>query len=171
MKLGPTGQTVAANITRVRELRALNYTELSRKLTESGRAISPLAIRHIEEGTRRVDVDDLIVLASALDVPPIILLSPNVDLPDAKVEATGLGTLTATRLWDWLRAEKKLTEEETFKDWLDAQRAAPQWRLNQIYEGASKIIEINRAELDAREGDSSKLDRILSEHRKIDGND
>ena len=75
--LGPTGETVRANITRLRAFRRLGSTELSEKLKDLGKRISPLGLRRIENGARRVDTDDLFALAVALGVAPVTLLIPN----------------------------------------------------------------------------------------------
>jgi hypothetical protein len=75
--LGPTGEHVARTVRRFREARRLGYAELSRRLAKLGRKIPPLALRRIEAGERRVDVDDLVVLALALDVAPMALLLPS----------------------------------------------------------------------------------------------
>jgi transcriptional regulator with XRE-family HTH domain len=100
IELGPTGRTVADNVKRVRGHRALNYADLSRKLTELGRPISPLAVRRIEEGDRRVDVDDLLALAVALGVPPNSLLLPHED-PFPEPSATAVGDVEFGELWKW----------------------------------------------------------------------
>jgi transcriptional regulator with XRE-family HTH domain len=100
IELGPTGRTVADNVKRVRGHRSLNYAELSRKLTELGRPISPLAVRRIEEGDRRVDVDDLLALAVALGVPPNSLLLPHED-PSPEPSATAVGDTKFLDLWSW----------------------------------------------------------------------
>ena len=47
----------------LRERTNLGYAQLSRKLKEAGRAIPELGLRRIEDGDRRVDVDDLAALA------------------------------------------------------------------------------------------------------------
>lgn len=48
----------------------------STKLGEVGRRLTHSAVDQIEKGTRRVDVDDLMALAAALDVSPATLLMP-----------------------------------------------------------------------------------------------
>lgn len=48
--------------------------ELSARLTKLGRPILPSGITKIEQGTRRVDADDLVALAVALKVTPTRLL-------------------------------------------------------------------------------------------------
>ena len=74
--LGPTGKQVKANVARVRRARGLSFAELSRRLGEVGRPIPPLGLRRIEEGLRRVDVDDIFALATVLWVTPSILMLP-----------------------------------------------------------------------------------------------
>ncbi|MDJ0311674.1 helix-turn-helix transcriptional regulator [Arthrobacter sp. H35-D1] len=103
MELGPTGRTVAENMKRVRVDRGLNYADLSRSVTERGRTISPLAIRRMEEGGRRIDVDDLMALAIALGVNPSALLLPHyIGDEDYSDEVTAMpeGT-TAADIWAW----------------------------------------------------------------------
>lgn len=100
IELGPTGRTVADNVKRVRGHRSLNYADLSRKLTELGRSISPLAVRRIEEGDRRVDVDDLMAFAVALGVPPNSLLLPHED-PSPEPAATAISDVKFQDLWLW----------------------------------------------------------------------
>jgi hypothetical protein len=48
--------------------------EFSARLTALGRPILPSGITKIEQGQRRIDVDDLVALAVALEVTPIRLL-------------------------------------------------------------------------------------------------
>lgn len=74
--LGPVGTTVRENIKKLREVRKLSYAELSRQLTSIGRPIHALGLRRLEDGDRRVDVDDLCALAFVLGVEPSRLLNP-----------------------------------------------------------------------------------------------
>lgn len=73
---GVTGRTVAYNVKRLRQKADLNYTELSERLKIYGRDIPPLGIRRIEDGERRVDVDDLMALALALNTNVNALVIP-----------------------------------------------------------------------------------------------
>jgi len=103
--LGATGETVRANVTRLRADRNFTYAQLARKLEEVGRPIPELGLRRIETGTRRVDADDLMALAAAFNVPPITLLMPDTTKEEweASVDATGLPKgVTAQQLWGWL---------------------------------------------------------------------
>ncbi|WP_200214952.1 helix-turn-helix domain-containing protein [Micromonospora coerulea] len=76
IKPGRVGEQLAQQLRRVREDRHVTYTELVKRLEELGHPIPILGLRRIERGERRVDVDDLIALARALRVPPVLLLFP-----------------------------------------------------------------------------------------------
>jgi transcriptional regulator with XRE-family HTH domain len=100
--LGPTGETVRSNIKRIRENQRIAVTELSAKMRDLGRPIPTLGIHRIEDGQRRVDVDDLVALAVALGVSPPSLLMPNAETSEETVTVTGhREPLSAERAWSW----------------------------------------------------------------------
>ncbi len=102
IELGDTGTTVAANVKRLRG--ATSYVNLSKRLDELHRKIPPLALRRIEEGKRRVDVDDLMALAVALGVTPITLLMPyGGDAYDPVVVTALPGKNVGAAVWAWLQ--------------------------------------------------------------------
>lgn len=72
--LGVTGKYVADAVRVYRQKRDLTYKELEKRLTDLGRPIPELGIRRLEAEARRVDVDDLMTLAIALEVSPLQLL-------------------------------------------------------------------------------------------------
>lgn len=76
IKPGRVGEVLAQQLRRVREDRNVTYTELVKRLEDLGHPIPILGLRRIERGERRVDVDDLVALARALRVPPVLLLFP-----------------------------------------------------------------------------------------------
>ncbi len=71
-KLGSVGQRVAKEVARLRG--STSVRELSSRLAKLGRPILPSGITKIEQGKRRVDADDLVALAVALQVTPTRLL-------------------------------------------------------------------------------------------------
>lgn len=89
---------------RFREKRRLGYAELSRKLAEMGRDIPPLGLRRIEAGERRVDVDDLVALALALDVSPLALLLP----ADTSSLVAGRPPWDVESIWLWASGSRAL---------------------------------------------------------------
>lgn len=110
--LGATGETVLANIRRIRaDVLGIAVTELSRRLGELGRPIPPLGIRRIESGDRRVDVDDLMSLAVALGVSPITLLMPESASAEDAVTFTGRDEqVPAGHAWKWLGGDLPLPD-------------------------------------------------------------
>lgn len=80
IEISTTGRSVAANILRLRKARGLTVKSLSMRLTNGGRSIPPSGLTRIELGGRRVDVDDLVALAAALEVEPSQLMLPPSDL-------------------------------------------------------------------------------------------
>lgn len=99
-QMGPTGRQVGANVRRLRNRRGLTVRELACILTEEhGRRHTPAAITDVEAGRRRVDADDLVALALALDVTPnALLLAPKAT---GDVEITGTGPRPAVVVWRW----------------------------------------------------------------------
>jgi transcriptional regulator with XRE-family HTH domain len=72
---------VARQVRIHRQERKFSYAELSRRLERAGRRIAPLGVRQIEEGTRRVDVDELGALCQALGINVLELLVPSYPFP------------------------------------------------------------------------------------------
>lgn len=81
-KVGPVGQRVAERVKIYRGTTPVR--ELSARLEDLGRPILPSGITKIEQGTRRVDVDDLMALAQVLDVTPSQLLFDSVAPSDGR---------------------------------------------------------------------------------------
>lgn len=72
---GPLGRRVADAIAMLRVDQNLTYEELSRLTKERGRWIPPLGLRRIFIYERRIDLDDLAVLAEVLHTTPENLIN------------------------------------------------------------------------------------------------
>lgn len=97
---GPTAKTVRENIERGRKSKDLTWAQMSRFLSQRGRPIAPLGLRRIEEGQRRVDVDDLMAIAIVLNVTPYDLLLPPV-ASTGTVDISGAQQKTSAEVWAW----------------------------------------------------------------------
>ena len=105
---GPTAKRVAKNIAELRAARGgLSLRELAERMGEIGRPIQASGLSKIEQGDRRVDVDDLMALAIALDVSPNRLLLPGTATED-KIELVPEGTTTTDTAWRWATGEAPL---------------------------------------------------------------
>lgn len=109
--VGPTGLRVMANVKRLRQAKGMTYKDLSQRLTRLGRPIPVLGLSRMEKGERRVDADDLVALAIALDCAPSKLLLPELDPPGSPAmhSLTPQGTEgSAIELWEWAIGEAPL---------------------------------------------------------------
>lgn len=101
--------TVAHNVARLRNLRGLTTMQLAGRLAAEERPITASSITKIEQGQRKVDVDDLIALAVVLRVSPTALLLPPTTEGHTEVEAAGVIPLDIA--WGWLLGERPLAED------------------------------------------------------------
>jgi 8-oxo-dGTP pyrophosphatase MutT (NUDIX family)/transcriptional regulator with XRE-family HTH domain len=134
--LGPVGRYVLANLKELREVRGLNYKQLSERLTALGRPIPTLGLSRIERGDRRVDADDLVALALALEVNPSALLLPRNTHPRDMIElASDRQPELASDAWAWADGSRPLPAAgpgtRSTADWYAladfARYARPQW--------------------------------------------
>jgi transcriptional regulator with XRE-family HTH domain len=110
IQTGDTGQHVARNILRLRKARALTVRGLSELLATAGRFVPASGITKMEQGERRIDVDDLTALAGVFGVSPSALLLPLTDDPGTTVEITGVGSVPADEAWDWVDGRRRLDQ-------------------------------------------------------------
>jgi transcriptional regulator with XRE-family HTH domain len=103
--IGTTGRTLASNIARVRKGQQKSLQDLEESLANIGHRISFSGLSKIERGERRVDVDDLMAIAIALDVSPLGLLLPVDQEPATVVDVTGASGSLAV-FWKWALAEE-----------------------------------------------------------------
>lgn len=148
---GPVSRRVADNIRELRRKRGLTLQELSEQLTAAGRPIVPSGVGKIEqvksEGARRVDVDDLVALALALDVSPVRLLLPATADEDEAVELTEQVKVSKRGAWQWARGEKSLYD-------VTAPREASLAAGAEVYRRHKEFPQVNRPDLtkpDARQ--------------------
>lgn len=164
MDIGPSGSTVASNVATIRERRGLTWTALSARIASStGRDLSPLALRRIEERARRVDVDDLMVLAAALGVAPVTLLMPDTSDSQDRVELSGIGEVKASIGWEWMRAEGRIPDGAIESDFDFFNHALPVWRRKQLAAGLREL-----ADLDAG---GERAQAIHRKYRRANGDD
>lgn len=74
--LGPFADILRANISARRHALGLTAQEVSDRTLHAMRPIGRSAVSEVERGARRVDVDDLVALAVALETSPVDLLTP-----------------------------------------------------------------------------------------------
>ncbi len=111
---GHTNQYVAGNIRAARQAIGMDLRTMSKLLTDAGRKLSPSGISKLEAGDRRVDVDDLTVIAYLLRTTPAALLTP----PDAASGVTGVpGEYLPEEIEKWMQGWLTLTPEGLLTYW------------------------------------------------------
>lgn len=99
-ELGPTGEHVAENLQRLRQARGYTMQQLRQRMQDLGRPLPATGVIKTEQKDRRVDVDDLVALALALNVSPLALLLPPL-WSDEQVAITAEVSLRARTAWLW----------------------------------------------------------------------
>ncbi|SDH75333.1 helix-turn-helix domain-containing protein [Agrococcus jejuensis] len=127
--IGPAGKTVGDRVRRVRESLEWTQHDLSRVLTDRGRPIPVSSIGRIESGQRKVDVDDLLALALALDVSPLSLLLPFTQRWADYIDTDTIGTqVPALDVWRWALGVAPLGEASS-NDFSDVANATRDFQL------------------------------------------
>lgn len=111
-----SSQRVAHNVAELRSLRGLSLRDLSVRLRQLGRPILPSGLFKVESGERRVDTDDLVALAVALDVTPTRLLLP-ATAEDRKMALTPSTVCEERTAWAWAVGDHELPREP----WADSE--------------------------------------------------
>jgi transcriptional regulator with XRE-family HTH domain len=109
IKRDPTSERVARNLAELREARGLTLRDLHVRLRDVGRPILPSGLHKIERGDRRVDVDDLVALAVALDVTPTRLLMP-ATATRKQMQLTPKVRGSERTVWAWAAGDEALRD-------------------------------------------------------------
>ncbi|MFD8590583.1 helix-turn-helix domain-containing protein [Streptomyces sp. NPDC059637] len=75
LEIGPAGRAAAHAIERARTARGYSQRQLAARVTALGRPMTFTVLSRIERTVRRCDIDDLVAIATALEVAPQVLLA------------------------------------------------------------------------------------------------
>jgi transcriptional regulator with XRE-family HTH domain len=112
------GHAVAAQIRRLREQKRLSLHDLSERLKTVGRPILPSGLSKIEQGTRRVDVDDLVALATALGTVPSMLLFQSDGVAPEHVFIENAELVTGA-VWAISKCERAGISRHALMEWMN----------------------------------------------------
>lgn len=102
------GGRVAANLRELRARRRLTVRDLSARLAELGQPVLPSGVTKIEGEQRRVDADDLVALALALDVTPNRLLLTAGAGKLETIRLTPVVQASEAAAWRWAVGERPM---------------------------------------------------------------
>lgn len=103
-ELGPIGAYVAANLKSLRLSLPLTTEQLAERMASLGRPMHANAITKMEKQQRRVDVDDLVALAIALETRPDALLLPRTIV--GEVQLAEPLSVSAIDAWQWANGNR-----------------------------------------------------------------
>lgn len=106
--VGPTGRTFAENLARIRKARGLSTVALAKLLDGAGQPIVATGITKIEQGDRRVTLEEAVAFAVALNVNVSALVLP--PTTEGDTEVTGAGAVPAEAAWAWADGEQPLRD-------------------------------------------------------------
>ena len=110
VRLGPIGENARRNVTRLRTRAGYSLAELSNRMTGE-RQLSLSGLSKLETGGRKIDVDDLVAIAAALDVSPLAILFGESRLPEDLTQVGGT-SLEARSMWRWAIGETPITDND-----------------------------------------------------------
>jgi transcriptional regulator with XRE-family HTH domain len=114
----------------LREKAGLSQQEVAARVAEHGGTMHQTTIMRTEKGTRNVTLNEYVLLAAALNVPPPMLLVPLGS--EDRVEITPRSRIHAHLALDWLTGDEGLTNSERFVidrgDWLRNAEPMLLWR-------------------------------------------
>ncbi|MEW2292016.1 helix-turn-helix transcriptional regulator [Streptomyces sp. NPDC006743] len=76
VEIGPAGLHTARAVEHLCLVRGLTQQQLAARCTALGRPMTNTALSRTERARRRCDIDDLVVIATALGIPAATLLLP-----------------------------------------------------------------------------------------------
>lgn len=165
--IGPIGHNARAVIAKRRKELGKTAVDLSKDTEKFGRKLSPVSIRRIEGGGRRIDLDDLIVLALALDISPVTMLLPKefpYDQHDLFRVISGNDYAYATLrvLWGWVTGVRAFNPQQTDKEFQDV--SLPKWYLSA---DESKDLQIE-ALISSNKAYKESLEMLMQEKQNED---
>lgn len=96
-------QVIGRNIKRIRDRRGMKGSDLSARVTELGLNLSTSGVSEVETASRKLGVDELLILAIALNTSVIDLLTPEDGSP--LTVAKGVDPLHPVWLESWLSGD------------------------------------------------------------------
>ncbi|MDQ1583773.1 MAG: hypothetical protein QOF36_1827, partial [Microbacteriaceae bacterium] len=138
-----TGEVARTQLRAVRTAQRLSLREVSERVTAMGHDLSLSAVSKIENGTRRMDVDDLTALAAALGVAPPTLLLPNAEEVHDELSITGARG-SAEAMWAWVTGQQQLPGADDAVTMNFVQHAFPGWYRREMAAKTREWLDRNR---------------------------
>lgn len=163
---------LAERMRAIRQRRRLSAREVADRIAQQGGKLGRASIAKIEVGERGVTVDEVFLIAAALDVSPTNLLLPAE--PMAEVAVTPKETVAAVEVREWIYGQRRLRfgpvrvvdegEEEAFyAEAPEVERLARRVQANPAVRQTRVLLEVLERVLEAEDG-RRRGGRIEADH-------
>lgn len=171
LELGPFANVLRANLSARRHELGLTAQEVADRTSHAMRPIGRSAVSEVERGARRVDVDDLVALAVALETSPIDLLTPLTTASEIRLGQDDL-LLFPDQTYRWLREGGDIRAIVRPGDPLEAELVAVRSEISQLKEqetGRDVLIDVLHLKLEQQplsDGAVDEIHQMLAEETK-----
>lgn len=189
-KLGPIGQRVAQNVQDLRERQRLTQGQVVERLAEQGVSMLKTTLSKVENAQRSVTTDELVALAFALRVSPLVLLLSG---QGAEYQLSPNDTTKPEWAYEWMVGERlpplpaadsadELTDQDRAEAWFlftkalrFVQEPSAHWLVNAELESLRQQGQDREARLQAmvdaavKRQTESKIQKVLDEFMKSQG--
>jgi transcriptional regulator with XRE-family HTH domain len=169
--LGPFADILRANLSARRHALGLTAQEVSDRTRHAVRPVGRSAVSEVERGARRVDVDDLVALAVALETSPIDLLTPPTTASEIQLGQDDL-LLFPDQTHRWLREGGDIRAIVRPGNPLEAELIAIRTEISQLKEretGRDVLIDVLHLKLEQQalsDGAVDEIHQMLAEETK-----
>jgi transcriptional regulator with XRE-family HTH domain len=175
-------EVVGRQVEAARKGLRISQTELARKLKDLGVPMRQVTIARLESGDRRISVDEVFAIATALSVNPLFLLSGDYTNEDMPVTPDREVPPNVMRLWFGGSRALPGTDERTYRDFVPEEERFARLRrgvqhMQQSYldymEAAKKrdtgamkdALRDPRHELERQQADLDREERLAAQNR------
>jgi transcriptional regulator with XRE-family HTH domain len=171
LDLGPFGDILRTNLSDRRHALGLTAQELANRTRGAARPIGRSAVSEVERGARRVDVDDLVTLAIALETSPVDLLTPKASASELRLGQDDL-LLFPDQAHRWLRNGGDVRAIARPSNPAEAELIAIRTQLSQLKEQETRrgvlidVLHLKLEDKDLSHGATEEIHQMLADETR-----
>jgi transcriptional regulator with XRE-family HTH domain len=171
LDLGPFGDILRINVSARRRALGLTAQETANRTNGAKRPIGRSGVSEVERGARRVDIDDLVALAVALETSPIDLLMPQPSASEIRLGQDDL-LLFPDQAHRWLRSGGDVRAIARPSNPHEAELVAIRTQLSQLEEQETRrgvlidVLHLKLEQTDLTHGPAEEVHQMLADETR-----